>query len=63
MANLVGVDHAPSAPTPARYMDDLEWPADGEDIVRGLIARGYSDEDVRKIAGGDGLALFRRVMG
>ena len=39
-------------PTPARYMNGLESPADGKNIVRGLIARGYSDEDVRKIAGG-----------
>ena len=40
-----------------------ESPADGKNIIRGLIARGYSDEDVRKIAGGNALALFRRVMG
>ena len=50
-------------PTPARYVDGLESPADGKNIIRGLIARGYSDEDVRKIAGGNALALFRRVMG
>ena len=50
-------------PTPARYMNGLESPADGKNIIRGLIARGYSDEDVRKIAGGNALALFRRVMG
>ena len=50
-------------PTPARYMNGLESPADGKNIVRGLIARGYSDEDVRKIAGGNALAFFRRVMG
>ncbi|MDE2786381.1 MAG: membrane dipeptidase [Chloroflexota bacterium] len=50
-------------PTPARYMDGLESPADGKNIIRGLITQGYSDEDVRKIAGGNALALFRRVMG
>ena len=50
-------------PTPARYVDGLESPADGKNIIRGLIARGYSDEEVRKIAGGNALALFRRVMG
>ncbi len=50
-------------PTPARYMNGLESPADGKNIIRGLIARGYTDEDVRKIAGGNALALFRRVMG
>ena len=41
----------------------LESPANGKNIIRGLIARGCSDEDVRKIAGGNGLGLFRRVMG
>lgn len=40
-----------------------ESPADDKNIIRGLIARGYSDEDVRKIAGGNALALLRRVMG
>ena len=50
-------------PTPARYLNGLESPADGKNIVRGLIARGYSDENVSKIAGGNALALFRRVMG
>ena len=44
-------------------MNGLESPADGKNIVRGLIARGYSDDDVRKIAGGNALAFFRRVMG
>jgi microsomal dipeptidase-like Zn-dependent dipeptidase len=44
-------------------MNGLESPADGKNIVRGLIARGYSDEDVRKSAGGNALAFFRRVMG
>ena len=35
---------------------------DGKNIIRGLISRGYSDEDVRKIAGANALVLFRRVM-
>ena len=50
-------------PTPARYLNVLESSADGKNIVRDLIARGYSDEDVTKLAGGNALALFRRVMG
>ena len=48
-----------SWPTPARYMNGLESPADGKNIVRGLIARGYSDEDVRKIAGGKCAGVFQ----
>lgn len=47
---------------PAPYLDGLESPADGKNIVRGLIQRGYSDTDIRKIAGGNALAFFRRVM-
>ena len=31
------------------------------DISRGLVARGYSDEAIRKINGGNWLRLFRRV--
>ena len=44
-------------------MDGLESLADGKNIICGLIAQGYSDGDVRKIAGGNALAQLRRVMG
>jgi membrane dipeptidase len=47
---------------PAPYLDGLESPSDGKNIVRGLIRRGYSDTDIGKIAGGNALAFFRRVM-
>ena len=47
---------------PAPYLDGLESPADGKNIVRGLIRRGYSDEDVERIAGGNALSFLRRVM-
>ena len=47
---------------PAPYLDGLESPADGKNIIRGLIRRGYSDEDVKKLTGGNALAFFRRVM-
>ena len=46
---------------PAPYLNGLESPADGQNIVRGLIRRGHSDEYVSKIIGGNALALFRRV--
>ena len=52
-----------TGPAPAPYLNGLESPADGKNIIRGLIARGYSDEDVRKIAGGNALTFFRRIMG
>lgn len=47
---------------PAPYLDGLESPADGKNIIRGLVRRGYSDEDVRKIIGGNAMAFFRRVI-
>ena len=48
---------------PAAYLSGLESPADGKNIIRGLIARGYSDEQIRKIAGDNVLELLRRVVG
>lgn len=50
-------------PPPAPYLNGLESPADGFNIVRGLIARGYSDATIRKIAGQNALSLLRRVIG
>jgi membrane dipeptidase len=50
-------------PPPAPYLDGLESPADGYNIVRGLIARGHSDTTIRKIAGVNALNLLRRVVG
>ncbi len=47
---------------PARYLNGLESPADGKNIIRGLLSRGYSDADIKKIAGGNALDYFRRVM-
>ncbi len=48
---------------PAPYLSGLESPADGKNIVRGLIARGYSDADIGRIAGQNALDLVRRVVG
>ena len=48
---------------PAPYLNGLESPADGHNIVRGLIRRGYPDADVQKIIGGNALSYFRRVIG
>ena len=47
---------------PAQYLNGLESPADGKNIIRGLLSRGYSDADIKKIAGGNALDYFRRVM-
>lgn len=45
----------------AQYLDGLESPADGKNIIRGLISRGYKNTDITKIAGQNALAFFRRV--
>ena len=47
---------------PAAYLDGLESPADGSNIIRGLIARGYDDTAIRKIAGLNALDLFKRAL-
>ena len=47
---------------PAPYLNGLESPADGKNIIRGLIRRGHSDVDVKKLVGGNALEFFRRVM-
>ena len=44
------------------YLNGLESPADGKNIIRGLIRRGHSDTDIKKIVGGNALDFFRRVM-
>lgn len=53
---------ADRAVLPAPYLDGLESPADGQNILRGLIARGYAEAQIKQIAGGNALNLFRRVM-
>jgi membrane dipeptidase len=47
---------------PAAYLDGLESPADGSNIIRGLISRGYDDQSIRKIAGQNAMDFFRRTM-
>jgi membrane dipeptidase len=48
---------------PAPYLDGLESPADGANIIRGLIARGYEDDAIRKIAGQNAMDFLRRTIG
>jgi membrane dipeptidase len=48
---------------PAAYLDGLESPADGKNIIRGLIARGYSDTDIARIAGLNAIDLLRGTIG
>jgi len=48
---------------PAPYLNGLESPADGKNIIRGLIWRGHDDATIRKIAGQNALDLIRRAVG
>jgi membrane dipeptidase len=48
---------------PAAYLNGLESPADGKNIIRGLIARGYSDDGIARIAGLNAIDLLRRTIG
>jgi membrane dipeptidase len=69
MVNLLGIDHVGIGTDSSIGMKSsgtisgLESPAEGKNIIRGLITRGYSDADIIKISGGNALAFFRRVMG
>jgi membrane dipeptidase len=61
---IAGVDHVglgadmyPRTPTP----EGIRGAHDYANITRGLKRRGYSDEDVRKIMGGNFLRVWKRV--
>lgn len=47
----------------ADYMYGIESPAEWRNIVRGLVSRGYSDEDIAEIVGGNALRVIEQVIG
>jgi membrane dipeptidase len=65
MVKTVGVDHVGmgtdmdgiSPPSFAALDDYSEWPS----VTTALLARGYSREDVGKVAGGNFVRLYREV--
>jgi membrane dipeptidase len=69
MVELLGIDHVAIGTDSSidvrssGIIRGVESPAQGKNIIRGLISRGYSDADIIKITGGNALAFFRRVMG
>ena len=69
MVNLLGMDQVAIGTdssigvSGSGEISGLESPAEGKNIIRGLITRGYSDTDIIKITGGNALAFFRRVIG
>ncbi|MDR7434809.1 MAG: membrane dipeptidase [Armatimonadota bacterium] len=47
----------------ANFMYGIESPLEWKNIVRGLVARGYQDEQIEKIVGGNALRLIEEVVG
>jgi len=47
----------------APYMYGIESPEEWPNITRGLVSRGYSDEEIKKILGGNALRLIKEVVG
>lgn len=47
----------------ADYMVGIESPLEWRNIIRGLIWRGYSDEEIAKIVGGNALRIIKEVVG
>ena len=55
----LGADMYPRTPT----LEGIRGAQDYVNITRGLKRRGYSDEDVRKIMGGNFLRVWKQVTG
>ena len=47
----------------ANFMYGIESPLEWKNIVRGLVARGYGDEEIEKIVGGNALRVISEVVG
>lgn len=47
----------------ASHIDCIENPGQWPNITRALVARGYSDEDIKKIIGGNVLRFLERTIG
>jgi membrane dipeptidase len=57
-----GAPRADQAYEPVEYVKGLENPTEGsKNILRWLVAHGYSDEDVEKVMGGNALRLLGQV--
>jgi len=47
----------------AEYMEGIESPEEWKNITRGLVSRGYSDQEIEKIIGGNALRIIEQVVG
>lgn len=48
---------------PTEYMDGIENPSEIPNVTRGLVKRGYSDEEIKKLIGSNVLRIFEEVVG
>lgn len=48
---------------PAAYLEYIENPGEWPNITRALVARGYSDDEIKKIIGGNVLRLIEQTIG
>jgi len=46
----------------ADYMEGIESPEEWPNITRGLVSRGYSDQEIEKIVGGNALKIMERTL-
>jgi len=56
---VINKEHKPTLDSMQGFRDMRDWP----NITRGLISRGYSDDDIKGIIGGNFLRIFREVVG
>jgi len=47
----------------ADYLEGIESPEEWPNITRGLVSRGYSDQEIEKIIGGNALRIMEQVIG
>ncbi|GAA4183128.1 membrane dipeptidase [Gryllotalpicola kribbensis] len=58
----LGQAHGTVDYTEVEYVDGLENPAEGfHNIIRWLVKHGYSDDDIRKVVGGNTLRVLEEV--
>jgi membrane dipeptidase len=48
---------------PAPFLEYIENPGQWSNFTRALVARGYSDEEIKKILGENVLSLLRQTIG
>ena len=48
---------------PAEYIDFIENPGQWPNVTRALVARGYSDEQIEKLIGGNVLRILKQTIG